>query len=84
MQSLPIPEFPFESVSMDFITCLPRSEEHGTIVVIVDRFSKYGTFIPAPANMSATDTAKLFVKHIVKNWGVPRTIVSDRAARFTG
>nr|GEU66337.1 hypothetical protein VITISV_008583 [Tanacetum cinerariifolium] len=31
---------PWESVSMDFITCLPKSEGGGSIIVVVDRFSK--------------------------------------------
>lgn len=84
LQPLPIPEFPFESVSMDFITCLPKSGTFGSIIVVIDRYSKYGTFIPAEANVTAMETAKLFLKHIVKLWGVPKSIVSDRDARFTG
>lgn len=50
---LPIPERPWESISLDFITSLPKSEGFGTIFVIVDRFSKYAVFVPAPKDCTA-------------------------------
>nr|GEV01859.1 hypothetical protein [Tanacetum cinerariifolium] len=84
LEPLPTPKGPWESVSMDFITCLPKSEGSGSIIVVVDRFSKYGTFIAAPPDVTADNTAKLFFKNVVKYWGVPHVIVSDRDPRFTG
>ncbi|GKC86426.1 putative nucleotidyltransferase, ribonuclease H [Tanacetum coccineum] len=56
----------------------------GSIIVVVDRFSKYETFIAAPSDVTADDTAKLFFKNVVKYWGVPHVTVSDRDPRFTG
>nr|GFB88639.1 reverse transcriptase [Tanacetum cinerariifolium] len=84
LEPLPTLNGPWESVSMDFITCLPKSEGSGSIIVVVDRFSKYGTFIAAPPDVTADDTTKLFFKNVVKYWGVPHVIVSDRDPRFTG
>ncbi|KAJ4699844.1 Ty3/gypsy retrotransposon protein [Melia azedarach] len=84
LEPLPIPERPWESVSMDFITSLPKSEGYGSIIVVVDRFSKYAVFMAAPADCTAEEAAKLFLKHVVKLWGVPNNIVSDRDPRFTG
>ncbi|GKA38846.1 putative nucleotidyltransferase, ribonuclease H, partial [Tanacetum coccineum] len=84
LEPLPTPKGPCKSVSMDFITCLPNLEGGGSIIVAVDRFSKYGTFIAAPPDVSANDTAKLFFKNVVKYWGVTHAIVSDRDPRFTG
>ncbi|GJZ92011.1 cytochrome P450 78A7-like protein [Tanacetum coccineum] len=84
IEPLPTPKGPWESVSMDFITCLPKSEGGGSIIVVVDRFSKYETFIAASPDVTADNTAKLFFKHVVKYWGVPHVIVSDRDPRFTG
>ena len=69
---------------MDFITSLPKSERCGSIMVVVDQYSKYVTFIAAPINCKADEVARLFVKYIVKLWGVPKSIVSDRDPRFTG
>lgn len=53
------------------------------ILVVVDRLSKYATFIPTPKSCSAKKTAGLF-KYVVKYWGVPQNIVSDQDSRFTG
>ncbi|KAH9657888.1 Endonuclease [Citrus sinensis] len=69
---------------MDFISALPKSEGCGSIMVVVDRYSKYATFIAAPTDCKADEAARLFVKHIIKLWGVPKSIVSDRDPRFTG
>lgn len=69
---------------MDFITCLPRSERCSNIMVVVDQFSKYGVFILVPIEFTADDVACLFFKHVVKYWGIPKTIVSDRDTHFTG
>lgn len=55
-----------------------------SILVIVDRFSKYAIFIATPAACSADVAAELFFKNVVKYFGVPEDIVSDRDARFTG
>ena len=62
---------------------LPKSEGCSIIMVVVDRFSKYGIFIPAPAKCPAEIAAPLFLKHVVKYWGLPKTIMSDRDGRFT-
>ncbi|GJY11200.1 putative nucleotidyltransferase, ribonuclease H [Tanacetum coccineum] len=40
LEPLPTPKGPWESVSIDFITCLPKSEGGGSIIVVMDRFSK--------------------------------------------
>ncbi|GKD07544.1 putative nucleotidyltransferase, ribonuclease H, partial [Tanacetum coccineum] len=64
LEPLSTPKGPWESVSMDFITCLPKSEGGGNIIVVVDRFSKYGTFKAAPPDVTADDTAKLFFKNV--------------------
>ncbi|CAL2247615.1 unnamed protein product [Prunus armeniaca] len=69
---------------MDFIVSLPKSEGCGSILVVVDRFTKYATFIPAPADCNAEEAARLFMKHVVKYWGIPKSIISDRDTRFTG
>jgi len=62
---------------------LPTSERCNWVLVIVDRYSKYATFIPASKECSAEQAAHLFFKHVVKYWGLPRSIVSDRDTRFT-
>ena len=69
---------------MDFIVGFPNVDGFGSIMVVVDRFSKYGTFIPATKNCPAEEASRLFLKNVVKYWGVPQSIVSDRDGHFTG
>ncbi|PKI58979.1 hypothetical protein CRG98_020624 [Punica granatum] len=84
LKPLPILECPWDSVLMDFIVNLPKSEGYQTLMVVVDRFSKYATFIPAKKDCPAEEATRLFMKHVVKYWGVLTTILSDRDPRFTG
>lgn len=84
LQPLPIPEKPWQSASMDFIGGLPKVDGMSSIMVVVDRFSKYAIFIPAPRACPADVAAELFFKHVVKYFGLPEDIISDRDSRFTG
>ncbi|MCO5579453.1 hypothetical protein L7F22_033308 [Adiantum nelumboides] len=85
LQPLPVPKERWESISMDFITTLPRtSKGNAQILVIVDRFSKMAHFIPCKKAASAPDIASLFVQHIFRIHGLPRSIISDRDPKFTG
>ena len=55
-----------------------------TVMVIVNRFSKYVVFMATPAVCTAEVIAGLFYKHVVKYFGVSSDVVSDRDVRFTG
>lgn len=69
---------------MDLITHLPKSKNnHDAVAVFVDRFSKVAQFIPCKTTCSASDLAEIFFKHIFKNFGLPKSIVSDHDPRFT-
>ena len=84
LEPLPVPSRPWKSVSLDFITHLPKVGEIESILVIIDRFSKYATFIPTRKSCSAKATEQLFFRYVVKLWGIPANIVSDCDSRFTG
>ena len=81
LEPLPIASRIWESVTMDFISALPRSEGGGSIMVVVDCYSKYATFIAVPTDCKADKATRLFIKHIVKLW-VLKSILSDRDPRF--
>ena len=68
---------------MDFIIGFPKVNGFTSIMAIMDRFSKYGTFVPMPKECAAEMTVKLFMKNIVKLYGIPTDIVSDHDTRFT-
>ena len=84
LQPLPIPKRPWENISMDFITRFPKVRDFKSVFVVVDRFSKYAVFIPAPDACLVEEVAKLFFSNVVKHFGLPWDIVSDRDTRFIG
>lgn len=67
---------------MYFIEGLPKSEEYSAILVVVDRLTKYGHFIPIKHPYTAVDIAQVFMDNVVKLHGLPKTIVSDRDTVF--
>ncbi|MCO5575542.1 hypothetical protein L7F22_029343 [Adiantum nelumboides] len=83
LQPLPIPTRLWESIAMDFIFDLPRTQSHDGIWTIIDRFSKQARFIPVKRTVKPDHLARLFVAQIFRLHGMPETIVSDRDPRFT-
>ena len=82
---LPIPERPWQSVSMDFIVGLPQTKKgHNAITVFVDRLTKMVHLRPCKKTMDAEETADLFFDAVTRLHGMPETIVSDRDSKFTG
>ena len=84
LQPLQIPESNWQSVSMDFIVGLPRTQhQKDTILVVVDRLSKMAHFIPTKETVEAPQIADLCIQNIYRLHGMPSSIVSDRDVRFT-
>ncbi|CAI7882601.1 unnamed protein product [Closterium sp. NIES-53] len=84
LQPLPVPEQPWQVVSLDFITGLPStSRGHDSILVVIDKYSKMGHFIPTNATATAEATARLFFDRIITIHGIPATLISDRDPKFT-
>jgi hypothetical protein len=68
---------------MDFIMGFPHtSHEYNSIWVIVDRLTKSAHFIPIATIYSIGQYAELYISHIVRYHGIPRTIISDRGSIF--
>ena len=69
---------------MDFITCLPVTPAgNDTLVVWVDRLTKYVVVQPCKLTLDAAGFAQLTVDHIISKHGMPESFVSDRDVRFT-
>jgi hypothetical protein len=83
---LPIPSKPWDTISVDFVGPLPKSGKQGYdfILTVVDKFSKRGVFIPCHQSIDAPQTARKLLDHVIKDWGVPSRLISDRDVRWTG
>jgi len=77
-----IPEKAWSHISVDFIMKLPLAQGYDAILVVVDRFTKMGHFIPTTERTSAEGLARLFRDNIWKLHGLPDSIISDRGPQF--
>ena len=82
LQPLPISEAIWEDVTMDFMTALPVSRGMSTILMVVDRLSKYAHFRALPPYFTAVKVAELVVDNVVKHHGFPKSIVSNHDMVF--
>jgi len=82
LRPLSAPEKQSDDIWMDFVVGLPVCEGFDAIWVVVDRLSKMRHFIPCHTTIDAVGLAKLFLREVVRIYGVPVTIVSDQSPQF--
>ena len=61
---------------MDFITCLPNTEnKNDSIFVVVDKLSKASHFIPVKSTYKVVHIDDIFLKEIFRLHGIPKAII---------
>ena len=69
---------------MDLITGLPERREHDTILTIVDQgCSRAAVFLPCHTTITGPGVAQLYFDNVVRWFGLPSKVISDRDPRFT-
>lgn len=82
LNTIPIPNEPFEWVHVDHLGPLPTSTTGKQyLMVIVDRLTKF-VHLQAVTNTSASVTVKA-LRNFIDDWGAPASITSDRGTAFT-
>ncbi|KAJ1045280.1 hypothetical protein NDA10_008131 [Ustilago hordei] len=84
---LATPDRPWGSISLDFIEGLPPSKKYDSktydsILVIVDRLTKFAILAPTHKTVTAKQTAVLLYGHMVRLFRYPDHMVSDRGRQF--
>jgi len=80
----PTPEaMPFATITLDFITKLPISQGYDSILTITDHdCSKVVILIPCHKEITAEGVARLLIKYLFVQFGLPTKMISDRDTRF--
>jgi len=78
LQPLPIPEWKWETIIMDFVSGLPRRKRgNNAIWVIMDRLTKSAIFLLVKMTDPVDKLTKIYVNKVVRLHGVPTSIVLD-------
>ena len=79
---MPILSDIWQNIFMDFVEGLPTSQGKNSLLVVVDRISKYGHFIPLTHHLTASKVIDVFVKEIFRLHDMPKLIMSDHDPIF--
>lgn len=82
LQPLLVPSNIWEDLSIDFIFGLSKVKGFDTVLVLVDRLTKYAQFIVIQHLYITKDIASVFIREIVRLHGFLRTIVSNHDRIF--
>ena len=84
LQPLKPAEAPWLSISIDFVSGLPVSDQgNDMVLVVVDRFTKAVHLAPCKKTITAQQFALLMFQTVYRLHGIPADIVSDRDKLFT-
>ena len=84
LNPLPIPQWKWDNISMDFVSGFPLTQQkHDSVWVIVDKLTKTAHFIQVIIDYSMDRLVELYVDEIVRLHGVSLSIGSNRDPRFT-
>ena len=89
LQPLEPPSRLWTSITIDFVVKLLAlldpsiGHVYDLILVIIDRLTKEGKFIPINETLTAEGLVYLFKHHVVSDYGMPEEIITDRGALFT-
>jgi hypothetical protein len=79
---LPIPNEPWEGVSMDFMTQLLKWNGMDAILIVINQVFKLTKMVPTKMVTITFNFLKLFFNMWVKHHGMLQFIVSEKDAKF--
>jgi len=77
-----VPERSWQHISVDFITKLPMSKGHDSILVVCDRFLKMSHFVVTIEKTIVEGLTRLFRDNVWKLHGLLESVISDKGPQF--
>ena len=82
LHPLPIPDRPWQHITMDFKSQPEDKHGYNCVWVVIDRLSKQAVSVPCHKTINAEQMAQLFITYVYRYFGPPESIVSDRGPQF--
>ena len=84
LQELPLPEWKWDRIAIDFVVNLPRTQRrYDSIWVIVNSLTKSAHFILIKTAYYIAQYAQMYIHNIVSLHGVPVSIIYNRGTQVT-
>jgi hypothetical protein len=82
LEPLPVPTTAWQMVTMDFVEGLPTSGNANSVIVVVDKFTRYAHFIPLHHPFTSVKVAVTYLNNVFKLHSMPQVMISDRDPIF--
>jgi len=76
---------PWEGITMDFVTDLPKSTalRLSGILVVVDHLTKLAIYPPCRKDIDSPELTRMFFDHVICKHSIPDDNITDRGTQFT-
>jgi hypothetical protein len=79
---LPVPEAPWDVVSVELISELPEANGKNCVMVAVDSIMKQSHVVNTSTTISAVSSTRLYVKHVWRHHRLPGRVLSDQGLQL--
>lgn len=84
LHPFPIPKWKWDTITMDFITGLPKTmKRNDSVMAVIDKLSKVAHFIPVKPTSQTSQVAYVFMREIFILLGMPKANISYQDVKFT-
>ena len=82
LHSLLIPAQPWGLIAIDFVGPFPESSGYDYLWVVICRLTSMVHLVPIWTTTTASELAQLYIREIVRLYGLADSIVSDHDSKF--
>ena len=82
MHSLPVPDRPWQHITVDFKKCPKSKAGYNIVAIFVDKLRKRLITILVRDTITARELAPLFLLHVIRHVSILEIVVSDYSLQF--